>query len=423
MNRSAAIPPSPQDAFIYGRLINLVRTGQAVTRPALERETGLGRKVIAQRVQQAIDVGLLEDGEIAPSGGGRPSRTLRLRSEAGHVYSAIISATEIFAAVTTLDGTVIEFAHEEWESADRPDETLKVLDTLFGRLGRRTRTQPWAFGIGVAGPVDFATGSLVDPPIMPGWDGFNIRSWMRERYDAPVWVDNDVNVMALGEWHKGQPDDGRDLLYVLVDTGIGAALVSGGSVYRGQHGAAGDIGHIRVTDDPAVVCRCGRTGCLEAATGGGGLVQRVTPRVSESPRLAAALTRSGQLTPQDIGVAAAAGDPLAMEAVFGSMRTIGASVADLVTFANPGTVVVGGGVLRVGPSAVDAFEETVRAQTSELAGRDLHIRGASLEFREGVIGAALLAIERLFGPSAVGLWIENGTPVGRAAALHHAANV
>lgn len=421
MNRSAAIPPSPQDAFIYGRLINLVRTGRAVTRPALERETGLGRKVIAQRVQQAIDVGLLEDGEIAPSAGGRPSRTLCLRSEAGYVYSAIIGASEIFAAVTNLDGTVAEFAHEEWDSAERPDETLKLLDTMFSRLARRTRTQPWAFGIGVAGPVDFATGSLVDPPIMPGWDGFNIRSWMRERYDAPVWVDNDVNVMALGEWHKGQPDDGRDLLYILVDMGIGAALVSGGEVYRGQHGAAGDIGHIQVTDDPSVVCRCGRIGCLEAATGGWGLVQSVTPRVSESPRLAAALERSGLLTPQDIGVAAAAEDPLAMEAVFGSMRIIGKSVANLVTFANPGTVVVGGGALRVGQSAIDAFEETVRAGTSDLAGRDLRIRGASLEFREGVIGAALLAIERLFGPEAVGLWIESGTPVGRAAALHRAA--
>ena len=220
--------PSPQEAFIHGQLINLVRTGRAVTRPGLEQETGIGRKVVTQRVQQAIDVGLLEDGDLAPSAGGRPSRLLRFRSEAGHVYAGMIGATEMTAAVATLDGTLIASLHEDWNAADRPEETLELLDGLFVRLARKTRTEPWAFGIGVAGPVDFATGRLVDPPIMPGWDGWSVRAWLRDRYDAPVWVDNDVNLMALGEWHKGTPQDGRDLLYVFVDEGVGAGLVSQG---------------------------------------------------------------------------------------------------------------------------------------------------------------------------------------------------
>src|SRR4051812_50228125 len=89
---------SPQDAFIHGRLINLVRTGQAVTRPALEQETGIGRKVVAQRVQQAIDVGLLEDGDLAPSAGGRPSRPLRFRAEAGPVFARLVGAARMTAA-------------------------------------------------------------------------------------------------------------------------------------------------------------------------------------------------------------------------------------------------------------------------------------------------------------------------------------
>ncbi|WP_036554991.1 ROK family protein [Nocardioides insulae] len=413
--------PSPQDAFIYGRLINLVRTGQAVTRPELERETGLGRKVIAQRVRQAMEVGLLENGEMAPSQGGRPSRTLTLRNEAGHAYSAVIGATEMSAAVTTLDGTLVDFAHQDWESADRADETLERLDAMFSRLAQRTRTRPWAFGIGVAGPVDFSAGALVAPPIMPGWNGFNVRSWFRERYDAPVWVDNDVNVMALGEWHRGTPSDGRDLLYILVDLGIGAGLVSGGSVFRGHHGAAGDIGHIQVTDDPAVLCRCGRTGCLEAVSGGWGLVQRLLPEASASPALSAVLKQGRSLTPQDVGLAAAAGDPLASSAVEESLDAVARTVATLVSFANPGTVVLGGGALRIGPEIVDRFARTLVERTSDLAGSDLVVRSASLDFREGVIGAALLAIEQLFNPAAVGLWIEEGTPVGRAAMLHRAA--
>src|SRR4051794_41373124 len=391
--------PSPQESFIHGKLINLVRTGQAVTRPALEQQTGLGRKVVAQRVQQAIDVGLLEDGDLAPSAGGRPSRLLRFRTEAGHVFAGLIGATEMTAAVATLDGTLIASLHEDWVAADRPEETLEVLDALFVRLARRTRTEPWAFGIGVAAPVDFGTGRLVAPPIMPGWDGYSVRSWLRERYDAPVWVDNDVNLMALGEFFRGQPRDGRDLLYIHADEGVGAALVSHGSVFRGATGAAGDIGHMQVTDDPEVQCRCGQTGCLEAVTGGWALARRMTERAGESRLLSARLTERGHLTSEDVGIAARAGDPIAVAEVERGTRLIGMITANLVNFVNPGTVVLGGGALRVGDSVVTVFEDSVRRRTSTLAAQDLHIRAASLEFREGVTGAALLAIEHLFDPA------------------------
>src|SRR4051794_31397436 len=117
--------PSPQQAFVHGQLINLVRTERAVTRPALEQETGLGQKVVAQRVQQAIDAGLLENADLAPSNGGRPSRVLRFRAEAGHIFAGMIGATEMTAAVTTLDGTLLASLHEDWDAADRPDETLE----------------------------------------------------------------------------------------------------------------------------------------------------------------------------------------------------------------------------------------------------------------------------------------------------------
>ncbi len=413
--------PSPQDAYIHGRLVNLVRTGRALTRPALEQVTGLGRKVVAQRVQQAIDVGLLEDGDLAPSSGGRPSRLLRFRAEAGHVYVGLMSAVEIWVAVATLDGVLVASLHEEWDAARGPEATLEVLDGMFGRLARKTRTEPWAFGIGVGGPVDFGTGRLVAPPILPGWDGFSVRAWLRERYDAPAWVDNDVNLMALGEWHRGQPRDGRDLLYVYVDQGVGAGLVSQGLVFRGQDGAAGDIGHVQVTEDPEVVCRCGRQGCLEAVAGGWGLIRSLTARAAESPLLSARLAERGELSAQDIGRAAQAGDPVAREAVLRSSRVVGQATASLVNFVNPGTVVLGGGVIRVGADVVRVFEETIRARVSELAGRHLSIRTASLGFDEGLVGGAILAIEHLFSPDSLGLWIEDGSPLGHAVPLQRAA--
>jgi predicted NBD/HSP70 family sugar kinase len=415
-------PPSPQEAFVYGQLVNLVRTGKAVTRPALEQETRLGRKLVTQRVQQAMDLGLLEDGELGPSSGGRPSRQLRFRAGAGHVFAGMIAPTEMNAAVVALDGTLIASLHEDWD-ADSPEPTLARLDALFVRLAKRTRIKPWAFGIGITGPVDFSTGRLVAPPIMPAWDGYSVRAWFRERYDAPVWVDNDVNLMAFGEWHKGSPRDGRDLLYILVDLGIGAGLVSRGRVFRGDTGAAGDIGHSKVSDDPSLVCRCGQVGCLEALTGGWGLERIVTSRAAESPVFSAILAERGRITTEDIGREAAAGEPLASDVVFRGAQTVGETVANLVNFVNPGVVVVGGGALRTGPRMFAELERTVLHRATRLAAQRLSMRPASLDFKEGVIGAGIMAIEHLFDPAAIGLWIDNGSPVGRSADLQKLAAV
>jgi predicted NBD/HSP70 family sugar kinase len=380
--------PSPQESFIHGKLINLVRTGQAVTRPALEQETGLGRKVVTQRVQQAIDVGLLEDGDLAPSAGGRPSRLLRFRTEAGHVYAGMIGATEMTAAVATLDGTLVASLHEDWVAADRPDQTLEVLDALFVRLARRTRTEPWAFGIGVAGPVDFGTGRLVDPPIMPGWDGYSVSARLRERYGAPVLVDNDVNIMALGEyWARWR--DTAHLLFVKVGTGIGCGVITDGRIHRGAQGAAGDIGHIHVPDHDDVICRCGNLGCLEAIAGGGAMAARLSEAGinADNSRDVVRHVRDGR--------------PEAMRLVRQAGRELGGVLASAVNFFNPGVIVIGGDIAHADEHLLAGVREVVYRRSTALATRSIRIARSTLDDRAGVIGAAVMVTEAVLAPDAV----------------------
>lgn len=408
---------SPQERFVHGQLINLVRRGEATSRPALEQKTGLGRKVVAQRIQHAIDVGLIDDSTFASADVGRPSRFLRFRQDAGLVYAGTIETTQLRAAVATLDGEIMASLQKDWNGEVGPEKTLEALKSMFDRLQLRAGTPPWAIGIGISGVVQFDRGRLVRSPLLPGWDGFGVRAWLREKYDSPVWVENDVNLMALGEWHRGHPREDRDLLYLLMDDEVGAALVSRGMLLRGDSGAAGSIGHSRITDDPSVVCRCGLIGCLEAVVAGWSLAQRLTRRADESPVLAARLREHGTLTAEDVGAAARAGDSLARGEIAAAIRTFAAAAANIVNFANPGTVVIGGGLLRVGPWTVDMLEAELRGRITTIAARDLSVRAASLEHEEGLAGAAFLAVEQLFGPSAVGLWIENGSPIGRAASL------
>ena len=132
-------------------------------------------------------------------------------------------------------------------------------------------------GIGVPGPVEFATGRPRNPPIMPGWDGFDIPAFIGEYVDAPVLVDNDVNLMALGEFDEGWRDV-RHLLFVKIATGIGAGIVADGRLNRGAQGSAGDLGHVRSLGDSQTECTCGNVGCLEAVAAGPAIAARLRER-------------------------------------------------------------------------------------------------------------------------------------------------
>ncbi|CAN5788107.1 hypothetical protein BH18ACT7_BH18ACT7_18370 [soil metagenome] len=250
--------------------LDLIRFGHAHTRPALARRAGLGRTVVNQRLAQLIDSGLVEPGRLGPSTGGRAPRELRFRSEAGTVLVAELGATSLGVGLADLAGGLIGQREEPWDIAAGPQATLARVEELFDAALTEHQPAPvWAVGIGVPGPVEFASGRPVAPPIMPGWDGYPVRDQLAARYDVPVWVDNEVNTMALGEYRAGLGQGCEQLICVKIGTGIGAGLISGGRLHRGAQGCAGDIGHIGLASEvlaaaPAAldqVCRCGNTGC------------------------------------------------------------------------------------------------------------------------------------------------------------------
>ena len=208
-----------------------VRSGQARTRPEVARITGLGRNVVAQRVLQLLEVGLLGEGDKAPSTGGRSARELRFEANAGSVLVADLGATSIGVGVADLSGKILVHAREAAAINDGPVEILRRVEELFRELLQSRHADVWGVGIGLPGPVEFRTGRPVSPPIMPGWDGFDVRAYFEERFQVPTWVDNDVNLMALGELRAGLARSERDLVFVKVGTGIGAGLVSGGRLH------------------------------------------------------------------------------------------------------------------------------------------------------------------------------------------------
>ncbi len=402
-------------------VLDLVRSGTARTRPELGRRSGLGRTVVTQRVNQLTACGLLEEGALGPSSGGRAPRELRFRARAGVILAAELGATGISVGVTDLTGTVLAEHTESLDIATGPDAVLGRVEEVFDELLGQVRTEladpdlaVWGVGIGLPGPVEFATGRPSAPPIMPGWDGYPVRDRLADRYDTPVWVDNEVNAMALGELRAGSARGQRDILYVKIGTGIGAGLVSGGTLHRGSQGCAGDIGHAAASDEDDVVCRCGNTGCLEAYAGGAALARDGLAAAKEgrSRFLADVLASTGTVTAADISRAAQSGDRTSVELLTRAGRLIGNLLATLVSFYNPALVIIGGGVSRAGDLLLATVRETVYRRSLPLATRELRITRSTLSNRAGLVGAAFMAIDELFAPERLARWVDRGCPAG-----------
>ena len=409
------LPDEALDALVA--VLDEVRLGQSSSIAELVARTGLTRGIVAQRVGELLDRGLLVEGELGQSTGGRPPRQFRFRADAGHVLVADLGATSIDVALTSLDGRILGHHDEPADVSAGPERCLERVDELFDSLLRTTRDLSgslWGIGIAVPGPVEFSTGRPISPPIMPGWDGYPVRGRFAERYRAPVWVDNDVNVLALGESRAGIAVGHSDVVVVKVGTGIGAGIISDGRIHRGAQGSAGDVGHIQVVEDPDVVCRCGNIGCLEALAGGAALARdgEAIALEGRSERLRLALERNGSVSAIDVARAASFGDPVATALLQAAGRRIGQMLAGVVNFFNPSMVVIGGGVAQSGDQLLASIREAVYRRSLPLATRDLVVQRSSLGGLAGVIGASSMVVDQLFSRDSIALWAAAGEPSG-----------
>jgi predicted NBD/HSP70 family sugar kinase len=373
-----------------GELLSLIRAGTAVTRADLARHTGLARSTVAQRVDALLGGGLVLEAGGTPSTGGRPATMLAFNHQAGVVLVADLGATHARVAVTDLAGSPLAELAGDLDIALGPDQVLTWVAARFDELLEKTGKRPVdvrGIGIGVPGTVEFDTGRPVNPPIMPGWDGFDIPAWFADRYRAPVLVDNDVNIMARGE-HWVHWRDTPHLLFVKVGTGIGCGIVADGHIHRGARGAAGDIGHIRATGED-VICACGNVDCLEAVAGGHALATRLAASGIEASNS------------RDVVRLVHEGNASATQMVRAAGRTLGEVLAGTVNFFNPAVIVIGGDIAEAHAQLLAGVREGIFSRSLPLATRDLRIVPCRLGDRAGVSGAAITAIEQVLSPAAV----------------------
>ncbi|MEU8380404.1 ROK family protein [Streptosporangium sp. NPDC048865] len=374
-----------------GALLNILRDGQARTRAELVQLTGLARSTLAQRLDALLSQQWIIPTEEAISSGGRPAIAFTFNRTARVVLSADLGATHARVAVTDLGTTVLAERAAEVSIDRGPEETLGWLQRTFEEMLAETGHRPdeiCGIGVGLPGPVEHSSGRPVNPPIMPGWDGFPVPEWLGSRLGAPVLVDNDVNIMALGEHWAARPEADH-LIFVKIGTGIGCGIISDRRLHRGAQGAAGDIGHIRVASALDTVCRCGNVGCLEAVASGAAMAAKLSAEgvEAEDSRDVVRLVRGGNTH--------------AVQLIRQAGREVGDVLASIVNFFNPSVIVVGGDISEAGEQVLAGLREVIYSRSLPLATQHLTITASELGDRAGVIGAAVMVIEHVLAPGSV----------------------
>ncbi|WP_205904906.1 ROK family transcriptional regulator [Deinococcus sp. S9] len=370
------------------------------SRHELAARTGHSKSKIANLVTRLLDAGWLEEGAVRESSGGRRPVGLRLRPQLGALVGIDLGATSVDVVLCSVDLAVLGRRTAATDVSRGPGPVLAQIEALLDDLltcHSVPTDQMFGLGMGVPGPVEFHTGLLINPPLMPRWEGFNLREHFSALFEAPLAVDNDVNLMALGELHhvrqQGLSAAPENFLVVKLGTGIGCGIIAHGDVFRGADGAAGDIGHICV-DSAGPRCHCGNLGCLEALAGAPHIAREAARAAADgsSPILADLAHQHGELGTREVAQAARLGDPVANHIVQTAGSRVGQVLAGLVNFFNPSQILLGGGLTHLGPLMLASVRQSVYARSLPLSTRKLRIDYTHLQDASGLRGAAVLAL-------------------------------
>lgn len=381
----------PATAFRLGKLevqselARLISHQPGIGRADIARLTGMARSTVSDHIQPLLDLGLFSEQKARYAGRGRPSVGLTLNARAGVVLVADIGITHARLVVADLARNKIAEDALPPDFSVPPAELLERIVLRFESLRHAhqlTAIPIRAMVVGVASPVDFENGISVRPPIMPGWDGFPIAQWLRKRMQVSVFVDNDVNLMALGE-ARSRPASESPLLFIKVASGIGCGIVTkSGELHRGADGDAGDIGHIRVERGANVTCACGNVGCIEAVAAVPAIVQQIKLAKGDS---AANLP--------ELSTMVSAGDVVAIRLVREAAAQIGEVVATLVNMFNPACIVLGGKLAHMSDDLLSGVRAAVYRRAPPLATRRLTIENSLVGREAGILGGIALGVD------------------------------
>ncbi len=393
-------------------VLKLIWEQRRISRAEIARMAGLSRSTVSEIVGEILPTGLVAEIGEGPSGGGRRPIVLEFRDDACVILGVEMGGAHVAVALTDLRGKVLAWETQDHPVRTDPEGTRQVIDELCAKcLATPEGAGRPLVGIGVAvpSPVDPARPNRLSAVVLPEWKESLGLDDLSQKYNVPLFVDNDANLGALAEHWWGLGGNTDDLAYIKVATGIGSGHIIGGEIYRGATGVAGEIGHIAI-DPKGKVCICGLRGCLVTFVGARGLEARAVELMPEYPQS----TLTGRdFNIQDIEDAALTRDPLAMHVIREAAGHLGTAVAGLMNLMNPAVVVLGGDLSRLGELVLDPLRETVRSRTLVSSVAAAEILVSKLGPHSVAIGAATLVLKAGLSDSRVFPAVECPAAAGK----------
>lgn len=317
-------------------ILSHIRSKGQISRIELAKATGLTAATVTNITSWLIDNALVEECSVGVSTGGRKPVLLRLRQDRFFVASAYISPVGVDFAVSDFSANIIYRQSRRFDGNKDPEECTAYIAEQIKAFGDSRDCVVAGLGLGVHGITDTTSGDIVNSPILK-WKNVPVKSMLAGSCGLSVYTENDVRLMATAERWYGTASSCEDFVYLYVGSGVGSAIISGGSLLRGVNNAAGEIGH-SIIDPSGPVCECGKRGCLQAHTGEGAMLRALHENLS----LSESLTKESSCA--DIFRAYKTGDKAACAVVDREVSYLSAAVFNIANLFDPSLIVVGSGI-------------------------------------------------------------------------------
>jgi len=390
--REPAARPNPQRAsrsllrdFNVSLLIELVRRAGSISRAELARQSQLSAPTVSAIVDSLLKRGIVIEITTAPSSGGRPPVLLSVDPKAGYVVGIKLRGDGVTTVVCDLDAQIVSSNERYVPLVGDPMAALDAIEEETRRALRDAAvpaSKVLGVGVGLSGVIDSAAGVCRFSHLLQ-WHDVDLAAPLRRRMGLPVWVENDVNTLAVAEKWAGDAHTAKNFVTLSVGRGIGLGIVVDRSLYRGSHGAGGEFGHM-IVEPGGPRCECGRFGCLEAMVGEGALRRRISER------------KGHDVSREELLMLVEMGDSAALDIVDSAGRKLGLAVANMVTLLNPELLIICGEGTALGSAFIDPIVSSVREQTFADLGRQLEIKIQSWGDEAWAVGAATLVLRESF---------------------------
>jgi len=376
-------------------ILDLIRRKGPITRTEISKETELNIVTVSNYVNTYIQKGLVIEGGLDVSTGGRRPVVLELNPKAAYIIGVGLDLVNIIGIVSDLKANVVVEVKKPRESEGAENFLIDTLTEIVDELIKKSgldKSQIKGIGIGIPGIVDRKGGTIRWPEQMGSIYISTLKNMLEQKFNMPVYIENDATVAAFGEREFELESEVKNLIFMY--SGVGCGIIINGQIYSGATGCAGELGLPILTDDEKQVWK--GLDRWQADLGLKEKAQRAVAEGASSKILELCGGDAARIDFKSVVEAARGGDSLATELVKGAGEELGIRIAYLIQVLNPEVVVIGGGIERAGSVLLDAIKRVVREKTFEEIGHQVRIVPTQLGENSVALGAVSLVIQYIF---------------------------